>query len=279
MLSAAAWFEKRWTSLVDIGVEIGQSAIEESLVDTLSGRRPVERAYIWVGDILDEQLFAAMAITMLGGLPVTPLLLLVDCTGSKLRAVRGMAGLHPDDLLTLPAVEVGATELEEASNVWDAVTATEVKPLNQVLSNGQLPGFLEVTRQLARRYPSAENGLEVWEEWLLRELASGSGNVATTVARCISEGQAFKADRVGDQHLLARIAALGGKGLRSPLLEYDETVSLVAATVKVTRTGERVLAGDDNHLVVNDVKRQVGGVTVSDQARWCYDGNSVRLLG
>lgn len=273
---AATWFGERQSWLSKNGFRHETESL--GLSSVLAGEQATPVVAVWSGDLLDEQLFAAQVITLLGQLGSPPRILLFNCRSDPPRRVRGMSGRHPRELREIVPYELKAGEFGDAQRVWSAVTASTPEPLNVVLKSCPSSEFFSAVPELAGRFPNARNGLERWESWLLEAFASSQEDIATIVASCIADGQSFSADRVNDEHLVARVSELSDPGLQFSLLHLEGEGPLMTARASITVFGERVLRGELNHLRINRVHRHVGGVLISNEDPWCFDGQTIRRL-
>jgi hypothetical protein len=200
---------------------------------------------------------------------------------------RGLGELSADELETLwPArsqVEDGA--VETAAAVWDAFRAPEPKALAQWVARGtpSLPLLAPALERLLEELPAPGDGLSGTERTALRALADG----ARTPAAAFLAAQSLEpAPFLGDSWFYRALAELG-RGSRR-LVETREGGELpvppplgdgsrfAGSDVRLTRDGERVLAGDADRVELLGIDRWVGGTHVATGAVWRWDGQ--RLL-
>lgn len=230
---------------------------------------------IWCGDALDEQLFAAQMVAACLATRRPEQVRICHCATAEPRAVAGMAGMNPTELLRVASQPLTETDAAATLATWRAITGPDPDRLNAAFDGAALPRFLSALPALRPRYPSCRNGLEIWEDWLLREFIEVGPEVNAAVSRCIAEGQASSSDRVDDTKLLERIHGLADERNGPPLL----TLTHEAAFAHATSLGRQIAAGTKNRLDVLRGERWVGGVRLGPDNRWCFANGSVRRYG
>jgi hypothetical protein len=273
---AELWFRERRSWLSNHGFRLETES--SGLCSVLTGERATPVVAVWSGDLLDEQLFAAHAISLLGQLGRPPQTLLFNCRSTRPRRVRGMSGRYPRELSEIVPYELGAREFSDAQRVWSAVTASTPEPLNVIFKSCPSSDLFSAVPELAGRFPSARDGLDRWESWLLKAFSCSQEDIGSIVASCIAEGQSFSADRMNDEHLLARVSELSDSSTESSLLRLEGEGPLMTARARITVFGEQVLRGELNRLRINTIDRHVGGVLISNEEPWCFDGHAIRRL-
>jgi hypothetical protein len=196
--------------------------------------------------------------------------------GRRISLVTAYGGmLRPERLLSpLEArTPITAEQLRLASRFWKAFTSSSPLPLQHLLKVNlcPLPRFRDTIVELLQEYPSRYDGLSDIERKLLLEIASmGSATGAFIV------GAVIRRDWVGDTLLFDMLRRF--VKAPSPLLTFAkpftgkfETYEFNGAKLKLTRIGQRVLEGKDDHVSLNGTDRWIGGVHLLGNVKWRWD--------
>lgn len=235
---------------------------------------------LWFEADLYDQLQLLQVLDALARLEVEPARITLACIGEHrgIAHFGGLGELKPEQLgrLSTEAVVVGPQTLELAVDGWRAFTASEPERIG-ALSRARSPELRfvgEAFGRLMQEYPSRLDGLSLTERRILLAAEQGPAVAGEVFRRvCDAERRPF----LGDVLCFAHIRDLAGA--THPLLEVDESGRLFRdRRVKLTPTGERALAGDQDHVHLNGLDRWIGGVHLTDGApAWRYDDRLERL--
>jgi hypothetical protein len=188
--------------------------------------------------------------------------------------------LEPD---AFPPLFVGRqpitdAQLELGSRAWTVFCGgdpSRLVPLATEIST-DLPFLAPALRRFLEEYPSAENGLSRTERQILRVASEG----ALTINRAFRASADLEdAVFMGDSSFFAIVEALASA--RHPLVmidgdsEQEHRRSMAERTLRVTDTGEAVLAGRADHIALNGIDRWLGGVHLTPQRVWRWTGSSL----
>ncbi len=170
--------------------------------------------------------------------------------------------------------KITAEHLQLASRFWNAFTSPTPDALQRVLKSDlhRFPEFRDTINELLQEYPSRYDGLSRLERKLLLEIASMG-----TVPAAFAVGSVIRRDWVGDVLLfdmLRRFVAAP-----NPLLSFGGSFSgkihsyeFNGAKLRLTRVGQRVLEGMDDHVVLSGIDRWIGGVHLRGiDVNWRWD--------
>jgi hypothetical protein len=194
----------------------------------------------------------------------------------------GLGMLAPDELKSHPAPEpVTAAGIAEIKRVWTVVTAPEPRGLLALLREkvGVFPVLHRALRTLIARYPDERTGLSYIDWELLKQSQVHGPEVTSVVAHTIMIN-AEQLDPVGDLYLLGRLRGLANPNLLHPALELTgDSYSMRGCTVRVTATGEHVLAGRKNFIELNGADDWVGGVHLDSRTGAVWFRRGEQLVG
>lgn len=249
-------------------------------VDELRGAQAVS---LWMGSGLSDQLLLPSTVHLLELLGTDPAKLSTvqfsQYPGKPLEIV-GLGMLAPDELKNHPAPElISAAGIAEIKRVWTVVTAPEPGGLLALLREGVavFPLLRRALKTMIARYPDERTGLS-YVDWDLLKLSKVRGpKVATVIAHAMIVN-AEHLDPVGDLYLLARLRALADPHLPHPALDLaGDSLSIRGCEVRVTASGEDVLARRKNFVELNGVDDWVGGVHLDSRTEvvWLRDGEEL----
>jgi hypothetical protein len=157
--------------------------------------------------------------------------------------------------------------LATARDAWTAYTSPEPAPLNRFLERDapELPFLREGLTLHASRFPSTRNGLGAIEQLVLESVANGASDWVSLFDQLNARKPRFG---FGDAEVFAIVRAMGSGA--APLLTI--TGDLPKAMVTITPAGENVLRGEVDNLRVNDPDRWLGGVHLTKENVWRWDG-------
>ncbi len=165
---------------------------------------------------------------------------------------------------------VNEAQLTLAVDAWRAVTAPEPRGIAQLLRDDRieaLPHLAGALRRLLEEYPSPVSGLGRTERQVLEILAQSPltpFDLFTANAR--REERVFMGDATFFLRLDRMLAA------RRPLIERSGD----DAPLQITDNGRRALDGALDDVVVNGIDRWIGGVHLTLENVWRWDGVEVR---
>ncbi|HST17687.1 MAG TPA: MerR family transcriptional regulator [Gaiellaceae bacterium] len=251
---------------------------DRQLVDALGGGAQV---VLWFEHDLYDQLQLLDALALAREHDAAPELIVVGSFPGK-PEFAGLGELTADQLETLwPAREPAAAEtLDAAAAVWAAIRAPEPTALAEQATGAVagLPFVAPALRRLLEELPAPGDGLSTTERRALLALADGA---ATPVAAFFAAQRLEEAPFLGDTWFFRTLSDLGRGEAR--LVETDEGEPLPAAPplsdgqdyarlpLRLTRTGERVLAGELDSAELAPVDRWVGGTHVTAGGLWRWD--------
>ena len=251
---------------------------DRQFVEALAGGVQI---VLWFEHDLYDQLQLVDALALGRERGATPELIVVGSFPGK-PAFAGLGELTAAELETLwPARErAGEKTLDAAADVWSAVRASDPTAL-AARATRPVPGLPFVARALRRlleELPAPGDGLSTTERQVLQALADGAG---TPVAAFVAAQRLEEAPFLGDTWFYRALTDLGrgdarlvetqdGEALPAPPPLSDGQV-FARLPLRLTRTGERVLAGELDRVELAGVDRWVGGTHVTTAAVWRWD--------
>jgi hypothetical protein len=237
-------------------------------------------------DLYDQlQLLDVLALARESGaaaeLDSAPELIVVGSFPGK-PGFRGLGELRADELETLWPGRRSATPeaLETAAAAWDAFRSPTPERLADVAQDdpAELPFLGAALRRLLEELPAPGDGLSTTERHALTAVAAGS---RTPIAAFLAAQELEAAPYHGDTGFFSTLAALGrGRGRLLETHDGDEVPpppplgdgqQFVRAPLRLTKQGERVLAGDADRVDLLGLDRWVGGTHVTPEALWRWD--------
>jgi redox-sensitive transcriptional activator SoxR len=252
------------------------SALERRDGQFVDALRAGARVVLWFEhDLYDQlQLIDALALARENG--VAPELIVVDIYLGTLQA---------DELADLwPARREATTEtLEQASAAWDAFRAPEPRALAELAAHDSpdLPFLAPALRRQLEELPATRDGLSRTERQALRVIADGA---PTPAAAFVASQKLEDAVFLGDAWFYRTLTGL------SELVETTEREPLppppplsdgnvfARLPVRLTKSGERVLRGEEDRVERLGIDRWVGGTHVTPQDLWRWDAASRTLV-
>jgi hypothetical protein len=157
-----------------------------------------------------------------------------------------------------------------ASETWRDYISPDPTGLNrwQSAATGDFPFLREGLRLHASRFPSTRNGLGSVEERALSRLAAGFTDFAALFDRMVTEEP-----RLGftDSEIFRTLCGMAW--VAAPLLTISG--ELPKAICTITPLGEKVLAGELDALSVNAPDGWLGGVHLTGENVWRWDGEKI----
>jgi len=247
--------------------------------------RQADRVLLWVGSGLSDQLLLPSTVRLfelIGADPAKLLTVQVSRVPGKHVEIVGLGELSPGELKTIAASEpISAVGVAELSRVWTALTAPDPRGLVALLREESRSFALlyRALKTMILRYPDVQTGLN-YIDWELLKHSKAFGPKAVHVIAHTIMSNAEHLDPVGDVYLLARIRRLADPHLPHPALELaGDPRSIRGCEVKVTSTGEEMLAGRRNFIELNGIDDWVGGVHLDSRAEmvWFRRGGELIL--
>ena len=232
------------------------------------------REYVlWFEADLYDQLQLIQILARLRALGVDPARITLICIGEYLGIAHfgGLGQLEAAQLEGLvPAAAVTLTQsaLDLAGTAWAALRADEPGGLGEIAKthSPELRFVAEAFDRLSHEYPSTRDGLSLTERRILAATAEGAETAGAVFTRV---GARETRPYLGDLFCWRIIARLAGA--RTPLLEAEEAIR-AGTSVRLTPTGEQVLAGEADHVRLNGIDRWIGGVHLAGrEAQWRWD--------
>lgn len=229
---------------------------------------------LWFEADLYDQLQLVQVLDRLIRIGVDPVRMMLISVG-EYRGIAhfvGLGQLHADQLggLVDEAVPLSSEALALASAAWAALTAaapTDLATISRARSP-QLRFVGEAFARLEQEYPSRSDGLSLTERRILLAAQEGTATAAQMFRRVMDkERRPF----LGDASFFNCLWDLAV--CEAPLLAIgDRQRPPGDRTVRLTAMGERVLAGQEDHVRLNGIDRWIGGVHLTaGSPPWRYD--------
>lgn len=176
-------------------------------------------------------------------------------------------GLH---LLFESRTAVTPSMTRIAREVWHAYTSPDPAALNAFLDRDvpELPFLREALTLHASRFPSTRNGLGAIEQHALELVAGGVADFNTLFDILNARLPRFG---FGDSEIWQILQGISWCAV--PLLTL--TGEPPKAIISITPAGENVLRGEVDNLAVNDPDTWLGGVHLTKENLWRFDGTRV----
>jgi hypothetical protein len=176
---------------------------------------------------------------------------------------------------------VGRIQLKEASHMWRAFRSSSPTALERQMRrrHPSLTGGLKAIERMLQEYPGRRGGLSRLERKLLSEIRREH-----EVPAAVAVGSVLKTETVGDSLLFDMLR--GFVTAPHPLLRYAAPFSgnvksyrFNGAKLALTDTGQRVLAGRDDHVALNGIDRWIGGVHLQGRrVPWRWDEQIRKII-
>lgn len=157
-----------------------------------------------------------------------------------------------------------------AREVWRAYTSPDAAALNAWLERDHpdLPFAREALTLHASRFPSTRNGLGAIEQRALELVAAGTSDFASLFDNLAARMPRFG---FGDTEVWQILQGIAWCAV--PLLTL--TGAPPKAILTITPAGENVLRGEVDNVAVNDPNQWLGGVHLTKENVWRFDGTRV----
>lgn len=224
-----------------------------------------DRVVLWFEHDLYDQLQLVETLAVAHELGHAPELIVIGSFPGR-PSFRGLGELTADELESLwPARERASdATLAAAKDVWDAYCAPNPIALAEHArrAHAGLPYLGAALRRLLAELPAPGDGLSATERFALQAIADGA---ATPVAAFLAAQNLEDAPFLGDTAFFHQLAAL------APLVAGGP------GSLRLTREGERVLAGELDRVELIGIDRWVGGTHVTPDSVWRWDPIASRL--
>jgi hypothetical protein len=178
-------------------------------------------------------------------------------------------------------------ELERAAEAWGAFRSPEPTALAEwaTRDHAELPFLTPALRRLLEELPAPADGLSGTERRALQAVAAGA---CTPPAAFVGAQRLEDAPFLGDSWFYRALSGLGQGEAR--LVETDDGAPLppppplsdsrdyARIELRLTKTGERTLAGEDNRVELLGIDRWLGGTHVTPDNDWRWDPAELRLV-
>jgi hypothetical protein len=237
---------------------------------------------LWFEADLYDQLQLVQILAQLHELRVPADRITLICIGEYLGIAHfgGLGELESNQLeglLTSAATPLSPASMELAARAWAAFHAPEPTGLGAIAAtpSPELRFVAEAFDRLSREYPSTRDGLSLTERRILAAAGSQTSTAADVFHRTWArEPRPYLGDALC-WLIMDRLA-----GARTPLLEADPAGMPIHARtrLRVTTAGQRVLAGEADHVAQSGINRWIGGVHLTgDHVRWRWDEGTESL--
>jgi hypothetical protein len=272
--------ERGWTTLDAARTDL---ALRDRTLQGALGDRERE-VVVWFEHDLYDQLQLAQVLDVIARHPNRV---------ARIRAVHAddyLGHATPDRLHSwhTMAHDLTEAELEAGRAAWEAFRAPDPRPLDVLACTtrtGALPFMRAALQRVVEELPGRADGLARSERQALAAVARGARTGADAFEACAT---LEKAMYLGDSSfawylerlstckrplLERRVQASDGDGTGSP---HGPRLGLWE--LAITPDGERVLAGDADHMALNGVARWLGGTLLDALSPWrCEDERVTRV--
>jgi hypothetical protein len=240
---------------------------------------------LWFEADLYDQLQIIQILARLAELGVPAQRVTLICIGEHPGIARfgGLGQLTADQLRQLPATNAAArltpAALDLATRAWAAFRAPTPAGLGAIAAarSVELRFLGEAFDRLSREYPAIRDGLSLTERRLLAAVADEAADAGTAFVRAAArETRPY----LGDTWAFEALQRMARAPV--PLLETDPADRPVDrdTRLRLTGTGARVLAGDEDHVRLNGIDRYVGGVHLYGRdVPWRWDDGTESIVG
>jgi hypothetical protein len=154
-----------------------------------------------------------------------------------------------------------------AREAWSAYTSPDPSALNTLITRDtrDFPFLREGLTLHASRFPSTRNGLGAIEQQALESVAAGSTEWIPLFDQLNARVPRFG---FGDAEVFATLRSIATCAVPLVTIAGDVPKSMVT----ITPAGENVLRGEVDDLTVNDPDRWLGGVHLTKENVWRWDG-------
>lgn len=187
----------------------------------------------------------------------------------------GLGELAPSELAGLFPLRrpITSQQIVLGTTAWDLFRAADPTALLEWLDHADLSALPYLDGALRRHlddFPSTINGLSRSESQILKAVVEGQSTaVDIFVATQRMEERVFMGD-LTCWSIVRRMAAAS-----MPLVTVNGDISRLpsmSVTVEITPAGREVLTGAKDHIELNGIDRWMGGVHLTTERHWRWDG-------
>jgi hypothetical protein len=183
----------------------------------------------------------------------------------------GLGQLNPAQLASLFPYRrrLHSDDLQYAGVYWKAYNSENPGLLETFMQQPSpvFPFLKPASEAHLKRFPSVNNGLGRIQEKILQTINEGSRNKATLLKE-FSRGESIYG--LGDSQVYDYLAELAGDDAALVKMEGEK--------LEITRTGKEVLQGSLSYLEIKSPDRWIGGVKLSADNLWLWNGSLNRLV-
>lgn len=243
-----------------------------------------DTVYLWLGPLLSEVLLLGFVLTIFDRLRIDPARLrLVDLSPvrSPLGTEPSVRGLSCEYLEQIgPWRNLDNGHRTACRELWLAVTDPAPDRLIETGANSAYPDSVRVAaKAYMAHYPSAASGLGFWEQLALGKCKDSRQKVARIVGNVFGDTVDLAKDMPDwPNHgwLFHRLKQMGNPALPHPLVQlYGKGERMRRTEVNLTDSGRALLAGEANAIALNGIEDRIGGVTLSKENHWLFDGETL----
>lgn len=243
-----------------------------------------DTVYLWLGPLLSEVLLLGSVLTIFDRLRIDPARLrLIDLSPVRtpLGAEPSVGGLSCEYLKQVGPWHGLDDCLRTAyKELWLAVTDPVPDRLIGIGAGSAYPDPIgNAAKAYMAHYPSTASGLGFWEQLALGKCKDRQLKVARIVGHVFGDSMDF-ADWPNDRWLFHRLKQMADPALPHPLVQmYGKGERMRRTEVDLTDAGRAVLAGEANAIALNGIEDRIGGVTLTNENHWLFDGNTLIPAG
>ncbi|ANM30105.1 hypothetical protein ABI59_11760 [Acidobacteria bacterium Mor1] len=232
---------------------------------------------LWFEHDLYDQLQLIEILPRLAGRAASCSMICID-RYPGIEPFHGLGQLGPEQLAGLyPGKRtLGAAGFDHAARGWAAFTSEDPRALAELASEKNPPlSFLPAAlARFCRAYPDVEAGIDLTERFTLEGLASG---IDTAAGLFRHQQEVEEHPFLGDAGYWCVLRDLAA-GV-DPVIEIEHAThqAFAGATVRLTATGHRVLAGEADRIELNGLDRWRGGVHLEAPDPWRWDPREQRF--
>lgn len=238
--------------------------------------------FLWFGTTLQEQLLLAWVVTVFRHLGIgTEPLRLLEVKSHQPEFDRSIAILNSEHLKRMGFWRQPAEgEIASYETAWRAVSSHSPEDLVAFCRPDLMhpTPLKEALRAFMAHYPAVDTGLNYWDWIILAHCRKHGPMAARIIGYTMGHNLKYPDWSGGDIYLFDRLKRLGDSRLAHPPLTLTGNLSAMRfVEAAVNETGQKVLAGEANHVALNGIDDWVGGVHL--QARsgspWLFDGQTL----
>ena len=279
-LSQDEWFVVRATYLAE-GVKLEADQIKQDLeradaiLDKISDH---DETILWFEHDLFCQINLSYLLDRFSRQALGSSRLSLICIGEFPGRVnfKGLGELTAEQMASLfdTRHEVTESEMSLAQKAWAAFCSPDPTSIEQLLAEdtSALPFLRGALTQHLARFPSVRNGLGKAENKLLEFISQGQSQFGSL---CPAFFNAAPAYGLGDLQIWSDLKRMAEAS--HPLLEIENfeasapASSRLHASLKLTETGKRVMAGQEDFVQMNGIDLWLGGVHLREDNLWRWD--------